>query len=353
MAAEPDRWKQILRALAVLVLVLVFLSSLEIFSRFFLEGSAVDGPRHMVQVTLPRGASIQQISQILYEKELIEHPRLFRYAVRVMGADRKIQAGTIRLASGQSMVELIRQLTRVKAIGVLVTIREGLTSMDVAGLLSQELAVDSAEFMSVVHDTQVVHEMGIDGPSLEGYLFPDTYIFAEDITPYRIATRMAANFRLHLPDSAEVRAARLDLTVHEAVTLASIIEWEILWHSEARRVSSVYHNRLKRGMLLQADPTVAYALGKSPSRLYYRDLKIDSPYNTYKHPGLPPGPINNPGEVALRAAFNPEPTNYLYFVARGDGYHTFSVKHSDHLAAKRQLDEYRNQESKPDSTDSG
>jgi UPF0755 protein len=222
-----------------------------------------------------------------------------------------------------------------------VTIPEGRTAADIAMIMEERLGVDSALFMSVVNDTQVVHQVGLDAPSLEGYLFPDTYFIAMGSDPRRIASRMVANFRNHLPRAFDEQAARLGLSMNAVMTLASIVEWETFAPDEARLISSVYHNRLRRNMPLQADPTVSYALGKGPARLYYSDLKVDSPYNTYLYPGLPPGPIDNPGRASIDAALNPAPTNYLFFVAKGDGTHAFSVSLSEHLAAKQQLDRLR------------
>jgi UPF0755 protein len=353
MVRSSAPWVRTVRGLLTVVFALALLIALEVFSRFLLEGSVEEGPRQMVQVSIPEGADIPHIAEILKKQHLIEHPLLFRYAVRIMGADTRIQAGNMLLASGQSLFELVRNLTRAKALGVPVTLREGITSMEVAGLLQKKLGLDSAAFMDVVDDTQFVRELGLEGPSLEGYLYPDTYFIAPGAQPHRVARRMVANFRQHLPDSAQERAAQNGLTLPEVVTLASIIEWETLVRSEARAIASVYYNRLRKGMMLQADPTVSYALGKGPARLFYSDLKVDSPYNTYRNTGLPPGPINNPGRFSIEAALNPERTNYLYFVARGDGTHAFSSSLSDHLEAKRLLDRLRRGAARADSEKSG
>ena len=324
-------------------MLLVLLIGLEVFSRFFLEGSVVEGPRKEVYVTVPAGATIPEIAAIMYEEGLIEHPRLFAYAVRFLGADKKIQSGTIRVATGQSLVDLIGNLTRAKAVGVTVVLREGLTTWEVAEILQREVGIDSARFMEITRDSSLMAEFNINAPSIEGYLFPDTY-FLKAGTPARVAaSRMVSNFMIHLPDDIDKRLAELSMTLNEVVTLASIIEWEVLFYREARAVSSVYHNRLRRGMLLQADPTVGYALGKGPSRLLYRDLKVDSPYNTYKYAGLPPGAINNPGNRAIHAALYPLKSNYIYFVAQGDGTHAFSVSLTEHLAAKQRLDRVRHE----------
>ena len=318
-----------------------------------LEGSVVDGPRQMVEVSIPENASIDSISTILKSRNLIEHPALFRYAVRVMGADTKIQAGNMLLASGQSLFELIRNLTRTKALGLPVTVPEGRIAADIAGILARRIAVDSAAFMALVRDTAVVRELGLDGPSLEGYLFPDTYFIAVGTDPRRILNRMVANLRNHLPRDFDVQAQKLGLTLHEVLALASIVEWETFTKSEAKTIASVYLNRLKKGMPLQADPTVSYALGKGPSRLYFSDLRVDSPYNTYLYTGLPPGPINNPGRFAIDATLHPESTNYLFFVARGDGTHSFTTTFADHLIAKQQLDRIRREAAPQDTTAGG
>ena len=353
MPRSPAPFVRTVRGVLTVVFALALLIALEVFSRFLLEGSVEEGPRQMVQVSIPEGADIAQIAEILRKQDLIEHPILFRYAVRVMGADAKIQAGNMLLASGQSLFELVRNLTRAKALGVPVTLREGITSMDVAVILHQKLGLDSAAFMAVVSDTQFVRELGVDGPSLEGYLYPDTYFIAVGAEVHRVARRMVANFRNHLPDSVKARAAAVGLSLHEVVTLASIIEWETLVRSEARIISSVYHNRLRKGMMLQADPTVSYALGKGPARLFYSDLRVDSPYNTYRNTGLPPGPINNPSSFSIEAALSPERTGYLYFVARGDGTHSFSMNLADHLAAKQLLDRWRRDAARADSGKTG
>ncbi len=338
-----------LRGLAVLAFAFVLVVALEVFSRLLLEGSVDEGPRRLVRVDIPVGADIPDISRLLHEKNLIDHPIIFRYAVRLMGADTRIQAGSISLASGQSMFELIQALSHAKSVGVPVVIREGLTSMDIAGILQHSIGADSAEFMAVVRDTVLIRELKLSAPTLEGYLFPDTYLLATGSDLRRIARRMVANFRSHLPKDAEARSQSLGLSLHQALTLASIVEWETMLNSEARTIASVYLNRIKRGMLLQADPTVSYALGKGPSRLYFSDLKVDSPYNTYRYAGLPPGPINNPGKFSLEATLTPENTAYLYFVARGDGTHAFTSTLSDHLDAKQQLDRLRRESRTTDS----
>ncbi|MBK6910090.1 MAG: endolytic transglycosylase MltG [bacterium] len=328
-------------SLAILVVILILLAALELGSRLFLEGAAIQGARREVTVRIPQGSSLDDISRILYGEGLIEHPRLFALTARFLGSDTKLQAGTIRLALGQSLVELIRALSVAKAVGIPVTLREGLTSRQVAEILARELGVDSSAFMHAVFDSRLLLRLNVDAPSFEGYLFPDTYFFTGLESADQIVERMVTNFRMQLPANTNERLAALGLSLNEMVALASIVEWECMIPSEARVIASVYHNRLRKGMLLQADPTVGYALGKGPSRLFLSDLQVDSPYNTYRYAGLPPGAINNPGRRSMEAALNPTTTPYLFFVAQGDGTHAFTSNYSDHLQAKQKLDELR------------
>jgi len=165
---SSQRRKRIIGSVLVLGVLLILLIGLEVFSRFFLEGSVADGPRKEVYVTVPAGATISEIASIMYAAGLIEHPRLFAYAVRFLGADKNIQAGTIRVATGQSLVDLIGNLTRAKAVGVTTTLREGLTSWEIAGILQKEVGIDSASFMQVTRDSSLMTEFGIDAPSIEG-----------------------------------------------------------------------------------------------------------------------------------------------------------------------------------------
>lgn len=329
------------QSLAILLAILVVLSALELGSRLFLEGASFEGTRKEIIVTIPPGSSVDEIANILYRSGLIEHPKLFGLAARFVDADTKLHSGTMKLGLGQSLIDVIRTLTTAKSVGVAVTIREGLTTMQIAGQLSRDLKIDSTQFMRVTRDSALLARLQLSAPSAEGYLFPDTYFFRGSEGPDEVIERMVENFRVQLPRDLQARLNTLEMDLHSVLTLASIVEWECMVRSEARVISSVYHNRLRMNMPLQADPTVSYALGKGPSRLFYRDLKVDSPYNTYLYAGLPPGPINNPGRQALDAALSPAQTPYVFFVAQGDGTHAFTTTLNDHLNAKQKLDELR------------
>ena len=192
-------------------------------------------------------------------------------------------------------------------------------------------------------DESFLKSNNIESNSLEGYLFPDTYkVFEGDNVRSVLSLLIKTHNRFWTKTNIN-RAKELKLSIHEIVTLASIIEGEAIYDSERSKISGVYHNRLKLGMKLQADPTIQYIIDDSPRRLLNKDLKIKSPYNTYLNHGLPPGPINNPGLESIKAALFPEKVDYLFFVARGDGYHTFSKTEKEHNKAKRAFQKIRGQ----------
>jgi UPF0755 protein len=201
---------------------------------------------------------------------------------------------------------------------------------------------DSSDDYSVLFkDLIFMKEFDIKASSLEGYLFPDTYYFFEGTSSRKVLVTMIDEFWKNFNKTFIERTNELGFTVHEVVTLASIIEGEALLDKERAIISSVYHNRLKKRMKLQADPTIQYLIPGNPKALSLRDLKRVSPYNTYLNYGLPPGPINNPGLESIRAALYPASTDYLYFVAQGDGSHVFTTNQQDHLKAKKLYKQYK------------
>jgi peptidoglycan lytic transglycosylase G len=191
--------------------------------------------------------------------------------------------------------------------------------------------VDSARYMAVVRDPEVIKSLGVEGTSLEGYLLPETYLFNWELEELDVVRRQVGQFWVVFNDSLKRRAEELGWTVREAITFASIIEGEAGLDEERPIISGVYHNRLRRGMKLEADPTIQYLVEGGPRRLFYSDLKIDNPYNTYIYAGLPPGPVNNPGKASILAALYPAQHEYLYFVANGRGGHRFSKTYSEHM----------------------
>jgi len=300
-------------------------------------------PAEEVTVRIPSGSSLQAITDSLYKYQVIQDKDFFQFLVRLQGLETSLQAGIFEIPEHASHRRVLYVLTHSRPRIIDVTVIEGLTSRQIASLMEEKFRFDSSQFRTLVNDSAFVSELGVSGPSLEGFLFPDTYKFFENESAESVIRKMVEHFFAVVPDSFYTRAKELGWSVWEAVTLASIIEGEAIYDDERAMVSSVYHNRLDRGMRLQADPTIQYIIEGEPRRLLNRDLEIDSPYNTYLHAGLPPGPINNPGFQSIHAALYPEETEYLYFVARGDGYHTFSLTNSEHILAKQHLQRLRRQ----------
>jgi UPF0755 protein len=291
---------------------------------------------------IPRGSSLRDISSILQEHSLLVHQDLFIILGKISGYQNRLQAGLFNVPEGMHPWHLLNYLTQPELARIKVTLPEGMLASEYAQILKKHLNIDSTRFMSYVNDTSFCQRVGIEQNSLEGYLLPETYFFTygmdeEDI----ILILLAGMLEIFEPDSVLYQMDVLDMTRHEIITLASIIEGEVVVDSERVLVSSVYHNRLRRGWLLGADPTIQYIIPGPPRRLLNADLEIDSPYNTYKYRGLPPGPINNPGKSSVLAALFPADTRYMYFVASGDGGHRFSRTAAEHARWKSRFDQIR------------
>jgi len=298
-------------------------------------------PDEETQFKIRRGWVLSQIADSLRARGIIKSSENFLSAARISRRAGQVKAGKYIIPQRSSNLDLINLFVSGKAARQRLTIPEGVTAEAIAGLLHRELEIDSSEAMVLVKDKDFIDKLDIDAPSLEGYLYPNTYQFYWGDTPRDVIGLLVAEFRKRVPDSLVARADSLGLSLHQVVTLASIIEGEARVDSERAVISAVYWNRLKKGMRLQADPTIQYIIPGPPRRVLNRDLEIDSPYNTYRYAGLPPGPVNNPGIKSILAALYPTSDRYLYFVARGDGSHVFSYTLEQHNAAKREFDRYR------------
>jgi UPF0755 protein len=293
------------------------------------------------EADIPKGSGAAAIARTLEQNGAIRSVTAFRAAVRLLGVSGRLKPGRYAFEGSLSNYQIIRAIVAGRVKQEIVTIPEGSTCRRIAGILARDLGMDTTAFLSGVRDPVFLRRRGIDAPTLEGYLFPDTYRIPSDAEPELVISEMVTRLEEVFSDSLKARAAELHLTPHQALTLASIIEGETVLDSERTIVSAVYHNRLRRGMALQACPTIQYLIADGPRRLLNGDLRIPSPYNTYLHPGLPPGPVNNPGKASILAALHPAPVQYLYLVANGDGSHTFSTNLADHNAAKRRLEKIR------------
>ena len=298
-------------------------------------------PSYVSKVSVITGSTLGEISKQLYEKKIISNEQMFRWAVQVMGKEKEIPVGTFQLVDTQSNYDIIKQLVYGSPELIKVRLLEGWSVKQIAAHLNEVMGFKPDEILDISKDYRFLKKHNIKDSTIEGYLFPDTYFFFNGDTPTSVLDNVVSEYKNFWRDAFRDRAQELNMTEHEVVTLASIIEGEAIYDKERPTISGVYHNRLNRGMRLQADPTIQYIIEDGPRRLLNRDLRIDSPYNTYKNKGLPPGPINSPGAQSLKAALYPEENEYLFFVARGDGYHTFTTNEKDHNNAKKQLQKLR------------
>lgn len=312
---------------------------LSLTAALILVACAADDAGPEVLVRIQEGATFRQVVDTLVARDVVRRPLMFRAYARLKGLDRSVRAGTYSLSQGGAFGELMRDLTEGRVETYPHTIPEGLTLPNVAARLTEATGQDSAQILRVLEGDSLHLEWGVPGPGLEGYLFPDTYRFAEGVTVEDVVSAMVARYRSYWTPERRARLEQSGMSEREAVTLASIIQAEARQVSEMPTISSVYHNRLRIGMLLQADPTVLYALGGPRPRLLFAaiDSVADSPYNTYTQPGLPPGPICAPGAEALDAALEPIESDFLYFVARPDGSHIFTRSLAEHNRARVQV----------------
>lgn len=288
-----------------------------------------------VTLTIRRGSNFREAADSLAAHDVVFSARLFAfYAVR-QGRDRTLRYGTYIIRRGASWSEVLTALQWGRGIVHRVTIPEGWPLWDIIPALSAGLSVSKENLEEIVRDTALKTRLGVprNVETIEGYLFPDTYDFPDGITARQAVDVMVRRFeQVWKPEWTE-RAKVLKMTRHQVVTLASIVEKEVRRGDERPIVAAVYSNRLKARMMLQADPTVQYALQKRPGRVLYSHLRVDSPYNTYRRYGLPPGPIASPGEASLEASLYPADVPYRYFVAHPDGHHEFRRTYAEHLAA--------------------
>ena len=285
-------------------------------------------------ITIEKGMSLNSVSNLLLENEIIVNQNIFKLKVITRGLASKIPTGRFLIDGKISDAILIDLIFNKGPIKLKLTIPEGSQSKNLFKDINTLLNTDY-DFNKYFNSTEILEQYKVDASSLEGYLFPDTYYLYHDSSPEEIIDILLSEFWKKFDESLQDRANQLGFSVHEVVTLASIIEGEAMLDSERSTISSVYHNRLKINMKLQADPTIQYIIPGPPKTLSNRDLRIKSDYNTYQNYGLPPGPINNPGIASIKAALYPEDTNFLFFVAQGDGSHAFTTNEKDHEEAKR------------------
>jgi UPF0755 protein len=291
-------------------------------------------PHAQVRIfNVERGESFVAAAKRLEQEGIIEKADWFSLLARLKKMDSAIRAGEYALSASMSPNRVLEVLVEGKTLLHRLTVVEGATLAQIAKVVEAGSWADAGEFMQAAASSQLLALVGAEAKTLEGYLFPDTYFFPRTQGAQGIALAMTRRFLAVFDASFRERAADLGMSVHEVVTLASIIEKEAGGPQEYKVISSVFHNRLKRGMRLQADPTVIYGLQSFDGRLRRTHLETHTPYNTYMISGLPPGPICSPGLGALDAALYPDETEYIFFVSKNDGSHHFSKTLAEHNQA--------------------
>jgi UPF0755 protein len=306
-------------------------------------------------VEIPQGAGTAEIGRRLIDAGVVKDTWAFRAAVWWTGDSRKLKAGEYRFDRPISAVGAIEKIARGEVYGRRVTFPEGLTIVEMARIYETHGLGKAADFVAAARDASRVADLDPGTRDLEGYLFPETYTLPRGIPAARLIDLMVGRFHAVFTEEMRQRAMEEGRTVREVVTLASLVEKETAQPEERPLVAAVYRNRLKIGMGMQADPTVVYALqkaGRYDGNIRKEDLAFDSPYNTYRYPGLPPGPIASPGKASLEAALSPADVKSLYFVSRNDGTHVFadSLEAHNRNVQKFQVEYFRAQRAQPAKT---
>ena len=289
-----------------------------------------------VRVHVPAGASFSQVTDSLASRDIISTPALFKLYARVRSATGSVKPGTYAFRRGTAWSQILDDLSGGRVLTARVVIPEAWDLRGIAPRIAAATGLNEDSIIFVLTDTALANRLDVPGPTLEGYLYPATYTFPVAAPLDTIVAQMVAVYKRAWTPERRARADSLGLTEREVVTLASIIEKEARQRDEMPIISAVYHNRLRRGQRLEADPTVQYALGEHQQRLLYAhiDSVAGNPYNTYRHAGLPPGPIGSPSSMGIDAALQPADVNYLFFVARPDGSHVFTRTFAEHTRAR-------------------
>ena len=286
-------------------------------------------------LTINKNSNLNDVALQL-EEEMCVNKKIFKLSMYLTFNQNKIKFGRHDLSAVRNIRDLVATITTINTDKVKVTLLEGWRIQDVALELESKMNIDVEKFIYLCYDNNIIKTLGLSEEisSLQGFLYPDTYFFLKTYTEKDIIEVLVSQFRINYKKNIQNKTK---LNLYETVILASIIQGESKYKEDMDTISSVYHNRLRKNMLLQADPTVQYLMPKQKKNLLYEDIEIDSPYNTYKYKGLPPGPINNPGITAMIAASNPAQSNFLYFVSNRQGTHIFNHTYQQHLKSKRDV----------------
>ena len=317
---------------------------LSVLSALSISVAACGVSQKPARVVLPPGTPFRAVTDSLAAHGVITHRRWFKLMARLRGVERSVHAGVYEFPAGSSPWTVLSMLAHGKKASLRFTIPEGLTILETAELAAQRLGIPPDSFVAAARDGKAASAiLGLPVTSFEGFLRPETYILPAELRATELVRLLAEGSNAEWRPEWNARLDSLKMDRVALVTLASIVEGEARADDERETIAGVYRNRLRIGMALQADPTVQYAIslktGKRKPRLFDKDYQIKSPYNTYRNPGLPPGPVNSPGRRSIEAALHPADVKYLYFVAGPDGRHIFSKTYGEHLRAVRKVRE--------------
>ncbi len=320
------------------ITIFIFLINLIIFFYFILVPfKANNSFSSNILITIPPNSSIKQIASQLYNSEIIKNPIVFRILVKITLNEHNLKAGEYELPLSNNLLDVLKKIKNGEFKKYKITIPEGLTYSEIADILKQQGIANKDIFLQIAKNKKILQKYNIEADSIEGYLFPDTYIFFKGISEEKIIDNMLTRFSDIYNEDFEKRAKEINLTRHKVIILASIVEKEAMEENERKIIAAVFLNRLKKHMKLESCATVLYAIGKHKNKLFEEDLKVESPYNTYLYAGLPYGPISNPGRASIYAVLYPEKIDHLYFVSRNDGTHEFTNTFKEHVRNKRKF----------------
>lgn len=323
-----------IRTLTRILPLIITVISLIIVTHYYIALFMPSGQSTLpVIVEFELGAGFRNIANGLNEKGLLRDKRAFVLLARLRGSTKSVHAGEYEFSASMSAARILEKLEKGLVVKHPVTIPEGYNVREIAELLENAGLSDKGRFLTKASDKAFISTLGIDAHSVEGYLFPDTYYLTKGMTEEAIIIHMLSRFREVFTDNMKTRAKGVGFSLNGIVTLASIVEKETGTASERPRIAGVFLNRLKKGIMLQSDPTVIYGIKNFNGNITKKDLLTDTPYNTYRRKGLTPGPIANPGVDSIRAVLYPEDSQYLYFVSKNDGTHYFSKTLSEHNTA--------------------
>lgn len=323
-----------IETILILLIAVALLTATHLYITFYTPASRQG---ELKTVNISRGTSFRAVATELENAGIVRDSDSFIFIASILGAYKKVKAGEYEFNSSMTPIEILESLVKGRVKRHLLTIPEGYNITDIANALAYEGLVDAGKFIARASDRAFAASEGIDGASFEGYLFPDTYEFTRGMTNDEIIRRMAGKFKEVYALEFDRLARSKGMSMKKVVTLASIIEKETGAPGERALISAIFHNRLKKGIRLQSDPTVIYGINGFNGNITKKDLLSKTPYNTYVNYGLPPGPIANPGRESIRAALSPAAEDYLYFVSKNDGTHFFSRSLKEHNNAVNQF----------------